>query len=168
MMNYEVNFVLINEQDEEKKNTNSTLCKICKGACCCQNCGCVYSPEDFYVLTHEFSRRKRIRYLIAFLKRGTASIEHKKMKNQLTGAVDIESVRNMGELADLKYLKISRDKLLNSEGVLYLRARNEGQGVLDYIHPNYEKDTGCALLTSEGCPYSYSKRPKGEGFLYRE
>lgn len=40
---------------------------------------------------------------------------------------------------------------------LYLRARNEGKGIIDL----YSMKKRCSLLTSTGCPYNLEERPGG-------
>lgn len=166
----EVNFVIVStesKREQETECTNAKLCAMCKGYYCCQNCGCSYSPEDFYVLTHPFSEEERLKYIISFLKRGYASIDHKRLLERQYGAFSWDSIYSMRYPSDVKNLRISLSKLLHCDGALYLRAPNIGQGPVDVIHSYVlGPDTGCALWTKEsGCPLSYRKRPKGGRLL---
>lgn len=51
----EVNFVIKKELNEEKVFCNPEICKKCSGEGCCKNCGCVFSPDDFYIFRNQFS-----------------------------------------------------------------------------------------------------------------
>ena len=45
--------------------------------------------------------------------------------------------------------------------ILYLRARNEGKGIVDLLSIK----TRCAVLTENGCPYTFNERPSGGKFF---
>ncbi|MBE5819401.1 MAG: hypothetical protein E7310_01005 [Clostridiales bacterium] len=154
-----VNFVL-RGLDERKIFINCEQCSICKGGCC-QSSGCSYSPEDFYVLKNDFSKEERIKYLIHFLKRGYASIEHRRIHSKKYGAVDVEPIpSNLTELNK----RVSLEKLLAAEGLIYIRVRNVNAGVIDIL--DLDEYSPCKLHSlTEGCRLPFSKRPKGGRWL---
>ena len=154
-----VNFV-IRSLDEKKIFTNCEMCKFCNdGTRCCESSGCAYSPEDFYVLQHNFSKEDQVKYLKHFIKRGYVSIDHKCLTN-MHGAADIIKLTR-----DLNYDCISYEKLLAGEGALYLRVRNVRQPIVDFLSLE-EIEGPCILWSPErGCPLSYNKRPKSGRLL---
>lgn len=153
------NFVVVGTKESTEHAINHEACKACKGRGCCQNCGCVCSPDDFYVLAHPFSHKERVRYIIQLLKRGDFSIDHKRMKNKDTGAFDVYSYTLHG-------IRVNKQKLLRGDGTLYIRARNIGKPIIDVVHFNWDEDTGCACWSKEkGCKFSDVKRPKGGRML---
>lgn len=155
-MKREVNFVLKAEFDTAKVCINKEACSICKGAYCCQNTGCVFSPKDFQILRYAYTKEERIKYLIAFLNRGYASIDHYRLIDRKTGALDADTFF-------IEDITVNREKLLKGEGALYLRARNINKDIVDVIHIRGMSSTGPCVLWSEekGCKLSYRKRPKG-------
>lgn len=150
-----VNFVIPPKFDE-KKICIGEMCKICKGEECCARCGCCYSPEDFHVFTYPYSREDRVKYLKAFLKRGYTSIELKWMLDRQDAAF-----YTMHYYSDIRKMKVVKEKLLRGDGILYLRTRNIGKGIVDVVHPDAIRDTGCRLQGPDGCKLTYRKRPKG-------
>ena len=162
MVEDEVNFILIPGEDSEMRCDCTEYCrKICKGRDCCQNSGCVLAPSDVYVLEHEFNREERIKAIIMLLKRGDYSIDHKMLKNKRTGALTVS-----GSPYDRRSYSVDRNKCLDGEGVLYLRAKNKGKKIVDIIHFNWESDGPCASWDPKnGCKFKYSKRPKGGRML---
>ena len=147
-----VNFVIRRELDEEKIFCKPEICKACRGEGCCKNCGCAFSPNDFYVFNYQFSDEQRYQYLKHFLKKGYASIDHKLLNNQKTGAF----------IAYHGLIRVSFEKILNNEGALYIRMRNKGKDIVDVLHIDpYEETLGCIGLTEKGCRFSFKKRPKG-------
>ena len=171
-----VNFVIKPTLDEERIFTCSPACKECQGACC-KNSGCAFSPDDFYVFRNSFSDEERFKYVIAFLKRGYASIDHYTLHNKETGALDtlfnketsaldisFEMLNCMFSQPE-KMIVVSREKLLAGDGGLFLRVRNEGKGVVDICHNAIQTPQRCVLLTENGCQFPFKKRPKGGRFL---
>ena len=148
-----INFV-IRTLDEQKIFMDCQMCKTCTaGTRCCEVCGCSYSPEDFYVLTHNFSREDQIKYLKHFIRRGYGL-------TNLQGAIDLNKAIN-----NLNADCVCFEKLLAGEGVLYLRVRNREQPIVDFFSLS-EIEGPCILWNSEnGCPLSYNKRPKGGRLL---
>lgn len=161
-MDGKVNFKFIPNEDSEARCDCTDYCKkVCKGRDCCQNAGCVLAPSDIYVLAHEYTREERIRYLKMFLKRGDYSIDHKMLKNKNSGAYVLQ-----GNPYDARSYSVSRKKLLEGEGVLYIRARNRNKNIVDIIHFNGIPDGPCASWNPKtGCKFKYSKRPKGGRML---
>ena len=101
-----VNFV-IRSLDEKKIFMNCEACKSCpKGTRCCESCGCAYSPEDFYVLQHNFSKEDQVKYLKHFIKRGYVSIDHKCLTNKY-GAADNFICTSSCFIYVVKYKKLS-------------------------------------------------------------
>lgn len=147
----EVNFVIRSELEEEKIFCKPEICKACRGEGCCKNCGCVFSPNDFYVFNHPFSDEQRFQYLKHFLKRGYASIDHIRLNNQSTGAFTTYHER----------IRVSLEKILNNEGALYIRMRNVEKGIVDVLHYRLDEPKGCIGLTEKGCRFSFKNRPKG-------
>lgn len=157
-----VNFV-IRSLNEQKIFENCEMCKHCTyGRRCCETCGCAYSPEDFYVFTHDFSKEDRIKYLKHFIKRGKTSFSHRCLTSE-TGAVDIVNAIDNFDSDLNRY--VSLEKLLAGEGVLFLRVRNKNYPIVQVV--NGEDDSSpCILLDREkGCPLSFNKRPKGGRLL---
>ena len=137
------NFMLVPERDAEKE---AKLCKKC-GGYCCKTYGCACSPMDFQYVTYQ--------YLKHILKKGMYAIDHTSMDGEW-GAIEF----NEGEIY------INYFKLLLGRGMLYIRARNQDGGVVDYVHfeewsTGIRKSHPCALLTPTGCVLSYDNRPKG-------
>lgn len=140
----EVNFVIKREIDKENVFCNPQICKMCGGDCC-QRCGCAFSPNDFYVCrSHQFSEEEVFQYFKHFLKRGYASISHRKLGDRWTGAFVMEG--------------ISLQKLLEGEGALYIRMRNINSNIVDV----WGISSGCCVgLMENGCRFSFEKRPRG-------
>lgn len=153
-----VNFVMREQLDEENVFCNPEECKKCNGACC-KSSGCVFSPDDFYVFRNPFSDEERLQYLIAFLKRGYASIDHEKLYDKEEGAFVVPE--KIVFPLENNVLKISYEKILRGDGTLYIRMRNEGHGIIDVQHMDSYTTKGCVFLTSKGCKLSFKKRPKG-------
>lgn len=152
----EVNFVIKKELNEEKVFCNSEVCKKCAGEGCCKNCGCAFSPDDFYIFRNPFSEKERFQYLKHFLKRGYASIDHIRLSNRDTGAFMINSSPIFAE--------ISLQKLLDGEGALYIRMRNVGKNIVDVLHLSFctiFETYKCIGLKENGCGFPFKKRPKG-------
>ena len=151
----EVNFV-IRRLNEEKIFSAPQMCKECGGRCC-KHLGCVFSPDDFYVLKHSFSNKERLQYLRHFLKRGYACIDHMELINRETGAYIIAN-ESQEEIIDL-------EKLLNGEGALYIRMRNIGEQAVETGFPDlmdlFNLEKQCIGLRENGCRFSFKKRPKG-------
>lgn len=151
-----VNFVIKRELDKEKVFCKPEICKNCAGEGCCKNCGCVFSPDDFYIFRNQFSEKERFQYLKHFLKRGYASIDHIRLSNRDTGAFMINSSPIFAE--------ISLQKLLDGEGALYIRMRNVGKNIVDVLHLNFctiFNTYKCVGLKENGCAFPFKKRPKG-------
>lgn len=157
-----VNFV-IRSLDERRIFENCEMCKYCTyERRCCETCGCAYSPEDFYVFTHDFSREDRVKYLKHFVKRGYTSFAHRILTSE-TGAFDIIKAIDNYDINLNNYLSL--EKLLAGEGALYLRVRNKNYPIVQLI--NGEDDSSpCILLDKDkGCPLPFNKRPKGGRLL---
>lgn len=161
-METKVNFTIIPEVDSETCCNCTDYCRnVCKGYGCCENSGCVLSPNDIYVLAHEYSFEDRVRYLKMLLYRGDYSIDHKMLRDTNYGAL-----RVVGNPFEVNGYCVSKNKLERGDGALYLRARNRGKRIVDLIHFNWEEDGPCAAWNPDtGCKFSYSKRPKGGRLL---
>lgn len=157
-----VNFVIRKTLDEEKIFANCQMCASCGGECC-KSTGCVFSPEDFYVFRNYFSDEQRLQYLIAFLKRGYASIDQVKLYDKVNGAFKCD-INNLS-IFDEDLFKISYKKIENGDGALYLRVRNKGHNIVDVLHLQNYYTEGCVLLSKNGCPFPLKKRPKGGRLL---
>lgn len=159
-----VNFV-IKSLDERKIFENCKMCKICAGVDCCKNCGCAFSPDDIYVLANDFSREERIKYLIAFIKRGNVSIDHHRLSSE-SGAIDKSKIVPFLSFKELSKMEIiSYEKLMQGQGCLYLRTRNVNRPIIDIFHTENES-VPCKLWDSKtGCRLRYNKRPKGGRLL---
>lgn len=169
-MNKELNFILRSQFDERVFTCKPEICKQCQGIDCCQHAPCVYSPYDFHVFSYPYTKEERVKYLIHHLKKGDTSIDHKTFLKKI-GAYDFSDLReSISEslILGIKKMKvgINRESLMNLDGILYLRARAIGKGVIDIIHLNWIEDTGCSLWNPDtGCKYTYEKRPKGGRML---
>lgn len=156
-MGNEVNFVM-RILDEEKIFSAPQMCKECGGRCC-KHFGCVFSPDDFYVLKHSFSKKERLQYLKHFLKRGYACIDHMELINRETGAYIIDSQESEE--------RIALEKLLNGEGALYIRMRNIGDQAVETGFPDLDlmylflREKECIGLRENGCRFNFKKRPRG-------
>lgn len=153
-----VNFV-IRSLNEQKIFENSEMCKYCTPGCrCCESSGCAYSPEDFYVFAHEFSKEDRIKYLKHFIKRGKTSFSHRCLTSK-TGAIDLVNAVHNLDLNLNNY--VSLEKLLAGEGALFLRVRNKNYPIVDVV--NGDDEVGPCILwdKDKGCPLPFNKRPKG-------
>lgn len=161
-MGAKVNFTIIPDADSETRCNCTDYCRnVCKGYGCCENSGCVLSPDDIYVFAHEFSFEDRVRYLKLLLARGDYSIDHKRLRDTNYGAF-----RLIGNPFDKNAYHVSKSKLERGDGALYLRARNKGKKIVDIVHLNWEEDGPCAAWNPEtGCKFRYPRRPKGGRML---
>lgn len=137
---------------------NSEYCRKCGGEYCCKVCGCAYSPMDFLVFRQEYSKEDRVKYLIWRIRKGDISFDHRRVKNQKTGAFVFT-----GDPRYRENVTVSKEKLLEGQGLLYLRARNRGKRICDIIHYNWETDGPCVNWSEEsGCRYKlFGKKPRG-------
>lgn len=146
----DVNFIIVEGLNKEKIFSDSTICRKC-GGICCKNCGCTFSPNDFYVLRHQnFSEEERYRYLKHFLKRGYACISIKTI-NASKGSI-------FGDVYVPRHITL--EYLLSGEAALYLRMRNKGEKIVKVIRLD-EKTNGCVCLGKNGCKFPFSRRPRG-------
>ena len=147
-----INFILRKDLDETDLYINPEHCKKCKGKGCCANCGCAYSPSDFHILSHHYTFEDQLKYFKHLFKKGFISIDHLRIKNQVYGAFDPQT------------LTIDLNRLLNCQGLLYLRIRNVNSPIVDVIH--YKQallgiKSSCSLWDPDkGCSLPDKKRPK--------
>lgn len=163
----EINFVIEKEFDEKIYTNQPDICRECGGIHCCRHSPCAYSPYDFHVFRQPYSKAERLKFLIYRLKKGDISIDHMMCRDKINGAYEItpelnrELMRSMILHSDLQ-LNVNREKLMNMDGLLFLRARSSDKGIVDAIHLNWIEDTPCSLWDpKKGCKYPYEKRPKG-------
>lgn len=153
-----------NVRMEDSGCTNEELCTISQGFYCCQNCGCVWSPDDFDAFTNpNATDDEKLQFVIKILSDGMAAIDHRRVLDKSWGAFSWESIYSMNDYGEIRKLRISKERLDKKDGILYLRAPNIGRGPVDVIHSEryLGPDQGCALWTKEGCTLLYNQRPKG-------
>lgn len=157
-----VNFTIMPDPTLEANCCNYQACQKCEGKGCCQLCGCAYSPMDFHVFANRYTREQRIRYLKRRIKRGDISFDHKRLADELFGAYEVK-----GDFKNRNNVTVSKKKLLEGKGALYLRARNNGKRICDIIHYNWEEDGPCVNWSKEsGCRYKlFGTKPKGGRML---
>lgn len=167
-MSENTKFILRKGFDEKQVTSKPEICARCKGVDCCQHAPCAYAPDDFQVFRYSYSKVERINFLIHLLKKGDISIDHRRFYNQMTGAYDLKSQYNVLEtFLKEKKVAIDREKLMNLDGILYLRPRAVNRGVIDTVHltPDLMGLT-CSMWDPEtGCKYKYEQRPKGGRLL---
>ena len=132
------------------------ICKRCKGKRCCAHFGCMYSPTDFIVLRDpRYTHDQQLLILTELLKQGKISIDMCWLKDTYLGPLN-----PMTHRPDI-------DKISNGDGMLYLRARNKDQPIVDLQF--FLKEGGhypCASWDPEkGCQLSEEERPYGGRML---
>lgn len=147
---------LLREIEEALDNPNPNgyfaydICKECKGKHCCQHFGCYYSAKDFPFLYEEnVSYEEKLEFLVDKIMSGRISIDMIKMGDQFYGPLN--PLTNRPDI----------DKIGNRDGYLFLRARNQGQPVVDFqFFLEERKNFTCVNWSQEGgCYYSEEDRP---------